>query len=204
MAFVFFVLVDVFCISLIIFFDALLYFWGEWILCLLLFDELLFSFFVDHVLTANVLFGIEVVHVLEFAQEDLDVFVLLIAVEIGDCELVDFVLELEDVALVQADGRVFVHWGLVDHIVVNVWADELPFSSEVFVEPVRCGHSDESCFFQQVACYFNGYRFFVVADEVPFCGLELFGINSLVIDNIFLGLIKEGLYALTRPSHSGG
>lgn len=69
---------------------------------------------------------------------------------------------------------------------------------------MRCGHSDESCFFQQVACYFNGYSFFVVADEVPFCGLELFGINGLVIDNIFLGLIKEGLYDLTSPSHGGG
>ncbi len=148
MVFVFLVLVGVFYLSFVICFDPLLYFWGEWILCLLLFDELLFFLFVDHVLTANVLFGIEVVHVLEFAQEDLDVFSLLIAVEIGDCELVDFVLELEDVALVQADGRVFVHWGLVDHIVVNVWADELPFSSEVFVEPMRCGHSNESCFFQ--------------------------------------------------------
>jgi hypothetical protein len=68
----------------------------------LLFESELFFFppLVDHELVADVLFGIEIVHVLEFPQQDFNVFLLFVAVQVGDGLLVDVVLQLHHVAFV--------------------------------------------------------------------------------------------------------
>lgn len=68
----------------------------------LLFESELLFFppLVDHELVANVLFGIEIVHVLKFSQQDFNVFFLLVTVQVANGLLVNVVLQLHHVAFV--------------------------------------------------------------------------------------------------------
>lgn len=108
----------------------------------LLLESELFFFppLVDHELVADVLFGIEIVHVLKLPQQGFNVFLLFVAVQVGDGLLVDVVLQLHHVAFVQTNCCVLINLRLVHDVLVDVGTNQLSLLLQVPAQTVRSRH----------------------------------------------------------------